>query len=418
MLKKSHSLPLFKIPVLKITSIKLRSAFLMMLMLGLMSFHSYSLESGSTSDADASKPNSVSEEQIEVAKAFAAALNSQQVDPIANFFDFVDFGELVISKLDTERNIRRALASEYKKTAFARSFTQSSFILPKETPGRFSYTKVVTTEEFGARPMIRLDHVTGGHEFMLVFFNDANKIIDLFYASKGSLITSYVAGTTQLILPAQNRFVARLLGKEGNAEETLSIFTKMIALRNEGKFIEMLREMQTLPERVQAYRPIIDMEILIAQNVSEDTYMDALAKLYRYHGDDPTTAFMLIDYHATDGELIKAAEATNKAIAFWGEDAALLNLKANMLFLQNDIPGAIEVAKDAIEAEPTFEDSYWTLIALQDLSDNYSDLTKTLAEIKKYFNEELTPQDVKDAGVAMGYLASDEFKKVLERGDF
>ncbi|MBF7073529.1 hypothetical protein ISG33_08990 [Glaciecola sp. MH2013] len=386
---------------------------MLVLALSLLSFKSLA------DDAKASlKSAEVTEEQAKTAIAFVEALNKQNVDDIANFFDLIDFGGLVISKIDTEANIKRALAQQYRTTEFARTFIQSSFILPQQASATFKYRGPVKTELFGNRPMVRLDHSDGGHEFMLLFFNDANKIIDLFYASKGGIVSDSVAGTTQLLLPTQNRFIARLLGKEENSKETTAKFVKMLTLRNQGKFPEVLELIQTLPESIQSHRAIVELEVLIGQNVSDESYMNALGKLNTYFGDDPSTSFMLIDYHVTVGDNESAAKSVDKAIEFWGEDAALINLKANMLYLLGDNKAAIEQAKLGIAKEPNFEDLYWTLIALQDLEGDFENLTTSFREVKTRFNQNLTPQDVLDAGTAESYLASDEFKKVLAAGEF
>ena len=364
------------------------------------------------------KPSQVSPEQIEVSKAFAAALNSQDVDTIANFFDMSAFGDLVLAQMETERNIKNALAQQYKTPAFARTFAQSSFILPPNSPANFDYKGLVKTDLFGVRPLIRLDYLSGGHEFMLIFFDADNKIIDLFYATKGNLTSKSVASTTQMILPAQNRFVARLLKEDDDAEKAIESFQKMLALRQQGRFQEVLDILSTLPETMRSSRSLIDFEVLIAQNVGEAEYIEALSKLNKYYGDDPSTSFMLVDYHVTVEQNEAAMRSVEQAMAFWGEDAALYNLKANMYFLLDDLNAAIGAAKKAVQLEPEFEDSYWTLVALQDLTQDFSGLTETFAEVKERFNPELTPQMVAESGAVANYPSSEAFKEAAARNSF
>jgi hypothetical protein len=360
----------------------------------------------------------ISDEHIRVAKGFAAALNSQDVDSIADFFDMGDFGTRIGDEIETETNIKQALLKQYRTSAFARTFAQSSFILPVGQEGTFGFKGTVDTEEFGTRPIIRLDYESGGHEFILLFLNDSNKIADLFYATKGNLVSKSVAGTTQMILPAQNRYIARLVGEDGNANVTLKSFQKMIKLREQGRFSEVLEVIKSFPETMQASRSIIDFEILIAQNVGEVEYIDALSNLNKYYGDDPSTSFMLVDYHVTVEQNDAAMQSVEQAMAFWGEDAALYNLKANMYFLLDDLVAAVEAAKRAIQLEPEFEDSYWTLVALQDLTQDFKGLTSTFADIRARFNPELTPQMIAESGAVANYPTSDEFKDAVERNSF
>jgi tetratricopeptide (TPR) repeat protein len=253
---------------------------------------------------------------------------------------------------------------------------------------------------------------------MLIFFDADNKIIDLFYATKGNLTSKSVASTTQMILPAQNRFVARLLKEDDDAEKAIESFQKMLALRQQGRFQEVLDILSTLPETMRSSRSLIDFEVLIAQNVGEAEYIEALSKLNKYYGDDPSTSFMLVDYHVTVEQNEAAMRSVEQAMAFWGEDAALYNLKANMYFLLNDLNAAIGAAKKAVQLEPEFEDSYWTLVALQDLTQDFSGLTETFAEVKERFNPELTPQMVAESGAVANYPSSEAFKEAAARNSF
>lgn len=356
--------------------------------------------------------------QVEIARGFADALNSQNVDSITNFIDFKAFGKLVTSKLETDRKIKRAILEQYQTTNFARTFTNSAFILPPGTIGTYGYKYVLSTKEFGDRPFLRIDFEGGGHEFILLFINESNKIEDLFYATKGNRVSATVAGTTQLILPAQNAFIKRLSGGNGNSGELIKKFTQMLALRQEGRFTEVHDILQTFPDKLLSTRELVDFNVLISQNVSDEAYVEALAKLDKYFGDDESTSFMLVDFHVTKEDYPAAMKSTNKAMEFWGQDAALVHLKATLSFLMDDDTMAIKYAKEAIAIEPNFEDPYWTLISLQDEAADVNGVNNTLSLMQKQFDETFTPDRLNEYFELPNYEASDVYKAALERKRF
>lgn len=357
---------------------------------------------------------------VETAQAFAQALNMQDVDSIANFIDFGALAKRVSTKLDTDKSIKDALITQYKTTGFARTLTNSSFILPPGTIATFAYKRVIDTEEFGEVPMLRIDYESGGHEFMLVIVNEANLVEDLFYASKGSLVSTSIAGATQLLLPAQNGFIARLMSsyKQEDTDEIVDKFQKMIALRQQAKFGEVYKIMQTLPEELMSEREIINFDILVSQSVSDEAYVNALSRLDKYFGDQESTAFMLIDFHVSIGNYEDAMTSADIAAKFWGRDAAIAHLQANIAFMLKDNARAIALSQESIEIEPSFEAPYWTLVHLQEETEDFVGINKTLALMQAQFDETFTPARVGEFFQLPKYSASDEYKAALDRNRF
>jgi hypothetical protein len=354
----------------------------------------------------------------EIAQNFAQALNNQEVDAIANFVDFHEFGKLVASKLSTSDSIRHAIIEQYQTTNFARAYTSSTFILPEGEVGSFGYKNIVSTTEFGDMPMVRIDYETGGHEFMLLFINEKNLIEDFFFASKGNRVSAAVAGATQLILPAQNGFISRLLGTSTDSKEVLTKFQKMLALRQQGRFNEVYEILQSLPDEIQSKREIIDFKILISQSVSDEAYTEALGQLDKYFGENESTSFMLVDLHVTNENYEAATRSVEKAMQFWGNDSALVHLKANIAFMMGDSKKAIELSKEAVSLEPSYEEPYWTLVTLQEQEKDFEGINKTLALMQQQFDETFTPNRVSEFFVLPGYEASSAYKAALERNSF
>jgi tetratricopeptide (TPR) repeat protein len=355
----------------------------------------------------------------EIAQKFAQALNNQEVDAIANLMDFQEFGKLVTSKLSTSDSIKHAIVEQYQTTDFARTYTNSTFILPPGEVGVFDYKRIISTKDFGNLPMVRVDYETGGHEFMLLLINEKNLIEDFFFASKGNFVSSAVAGATQLILPAQNGFISRLLGnKSTDSADILSKFQKMLALRQQGKFIEVNEILQTFPDEILSRREIIDFNILISQSISDEAYTEALGRLDKYFGDDESTSFMLVDLHVANEDFSSAITSIEKAMVFWGRDSALVHLKANVMYMMGNSVKAMALSKEAIEIEPSYEEPYWTLVTLQEQEKDFEGINKTLALMQQQFDETFTPSRVSEFFVLPDYEASRAYKAALERNSF
>ena len=123
-----------------------------------------------------------------------------------------------------------------------------------------------------------------------------------------------------------------------------------------------------------------------------------------------TTAFMLIDYHFLTGNFDKALQSVEKTLDFFGQDAALLNLKAIALVQSGELEKAESIAKESINSEPDLMASYWTLASIQNSAQKYEALTRTFALIEETFDLSMSADDIRNTPQYSGYTQSPEFK--------
>jgi tetratricopeptide (TPR) repeat protein len=141
-------------------------------------------------------------------------------------------------------------------------------------------------------------------------------------------------------------------------DEELSIMQKILTLNQQQKFNEMLDVYKKAPESVRRNKSILVICLTAARNVSDEEYAELIEGFRKFHPNNPSLDFILIDGYILKKNYDQALVSVDRTIKQLGEDGALLGMRANCLTLMNKFPAALTEVRKAIKVEPTYPDSY------------------------------------------------------------
>ena len=350
-----------------------------------------------------------------IASEFANALNSGDIERAKQYLDVNSLAKLVTEELDLTPAMKTGFMKGFLQSATPESLVNSFLNISPNEVTYYNFKRTIETEEFGARPLIRIDFEEGGHEFVLLFINENQLIEDFYFGSKANLTSRISANAARMFVGSKRSFLARMMSGDSVDNQVLENFQKMIAHHRDGDPEKAYESLNELPEELLKSRFVIDMGIVFAQQLNDTEYMKQLSNLNKHHGDNESTAFMLIDYHFMNDDLDSALRGADMAMAFWGaNDAALLNLKSTIYSLQNKLDKAIEMSKLAIKSEPEFDGGYWNLATFYNLQGDFASLTDILQRINLVFDAGITSETIATVDEYQLYTESEEFKNAWE----
>lgn len=383
--------------------------------LKLLAFSVLFLHSSTTFPIESiSEENNLTDIKEETALAFVDLLNTRNTAGIVDIFNMKEFGYRTASHLWDNKNEQKDFVTEFAAPGKSTQFIKDAFGLLETRNTTTKYKGIIDTPN-GRLPLVRMDFETGGHEFALLVINPQGQIIDFFFATKGKLTSSAVAQATQLLLKDSDQFLKRLLGQKEIDKTFLEQFERVVDFQRAGEMAKAFEVFKTLPEDIQSNRTMIELGIILTQSISEKDYLTQLQKLDTFFSDDKSTAFMLIDYHVLTNNLDKALASVENTMNYFGQDAALLNIKAIILLQAGNAIHAEMAVREAIDLEPELIAPYWMLASIHNAAEKYKELTQTFALIEETFDLSISPQNLRDTPEYDNYTQSAEFKHWADR---
>lgn len=268
-----------------------------------------------------------------------------------------------------------------------------------------SYAKLLRMkyQDDGAHALIRLDYGDNGNNYMdlnLAKDDEGNvKVIDWFDYSAGQLYTESLRQLIATAAPNKNVF-ARLYDLALDKKSSSDMFKKLTEMNKEGKHKSVVDTFLMLNEDDRKKR-ILNIIALKSANISADMdrYQRVLENIDQYFGDDPTMGFVLIDYYFLTGRYNRAIECIDQLQrSIDVEDAGLISFKANAYYSKGDFKNAEAQAWRAINVEPEYESSYWSLINSQVSLRKYEEALNTAEILQNRFYYDMSPESLSNAG--------------------
>jgi len=234
--------------------------------------------------------------------------------------------------------------------------------------GTVKFIRVTT--QTPPRSLVRFDLGSQGFNYAeYVLHTDATgrtRAVDWYQLTTGDLMSVTLGGVGQLFTNASPNLLQRMFGGEAINRDLIADLAQVGEFYRAGKFAEALEILKKLPEPVASSRFILSARATAASYAKlTDEYDAALAKLAAKHSGDPSTTFMLIDYHFKRQDTPKVLEAIDIMEGRVGVDGVTRLLRANAYMLTNDVANALKYADEAVALEPdllTARDSRATLL--------------------------------------------------------
>lgn len=348
-----------------------------------------------SAQAFASKSGDVNDELEQLGTEFAAAIRHGNINAIIAMYDMERTGELVAEQLYDGKKQRTHFLSGFMSNS-KETFVKNLFAFQQASSSDATFLKVIETD--GEKtPVVRVDLDTGGHDFVHLFAhkNEQGKwqAYDMYVATAGKRVTQKMAENLTFMLNSKSNLLKRLIGVKQLDEELIVAYRELTHHVQQGEIQKAWDIYEQLPEKAKRSRGVLDISLGVAQLLSEELYTQQLELLAKYHGDDPTTLFMLLDYYFTVGEYDKAISGIRAMQDLYGEEAALNNLLANVYYMLNDKEKARAFAKKSRQLEPFFIGAYWTELTLLNEANEHQQMVSLLQTMEQNWDFDFREAD-------------------------
>ena len=317
-----------------------------------------------------------------------------------------------LSDLQLDTKYKEAFSAGLKKGLgnIGQRFLQ---MMPEE-----HWAKVIRVKQYQDHVLglVRLDYADSGWGYLDLWLAKDSKgkvhIIDWYNYASGELYTSSVKKV--VVMTSLN---PTLYGKmfdyvSGRADE-LKVLNRYFATIQKKQYDQAYEIFKNMSVGLKKNR-IFGIIAVSSANLSgnDDYYSDALANLAKYHGDDPTLAFLLIDHYFLTEDY---EQAIRNLDSFQGyidtPDAALENLKAISWMKAGKNKLAIQHASNGIRIEPELEPNYWTLFSIYTSTGKYSQAVAIGKELEKRFNYDLGPASLEKVADYRAFAKSAAYRR-------
>ncbi|HJR68565.1 MAG TPA: hypothetical protein VKA43_00835 [Gammaproteobacteria bacterium] len=351
----------------------------------------------------------------ELGEQWAAAINDS--DPVA-LGALLDFQALGVRSSKTMSDV------ESERNDFVRGFAAGGTRLPamwisqiESLEGRAIFLRVRTFD--GMRgPLVRYDLGEGGHNYLLLIAESRPggrpRVVDALVATNGQRLSDTFGAASQLIVAPSNSLLGRLFGLNAVDQNMVATFRKLGEYQLAGRTADAYAAVRELPDEIRDQRVLLNISVQLASVLDEDLYREELARLARNYRDDPTTAFLLIDYYFYKNDVASAMESVERMEAAFGADAALANLKATLAIQAGDLAAARRHAEQGVELEPENENSHWTRLTVLMTAGEYADGIDTIESLERDFGYAFDESSFVDNEVYAGFVRSPEYRAWLD----
>lgn len=264
-----------------------------------------------------------------------------------------------------------------------------------------TYAKLLRVKQDGdnALALVRMDFGDQGNGYIDMHMSRLDdgsvKVIDWYDYSTGQLYSQSLRQIVATMSPTPT-----LLGKvfdiASDRKNRAEVLTKLINQYKGKQHEKMVRYFLSLDEPYRQSR-LLNIIALQAANASNDMqlYQNMLANMARYFSDDDTMVFLLIDHYYLKGDYEQVIASANQLErAFGTEDAGMAGFRSNALTEMGQYGQAIKEAKHAIELEPEYEYSYWSLFNAQIGAKQYANAVSTAKKLEEHYRYDMGPDSL------------------------
>lgn len=360
---------------------------------------------------DADMALDVSDAQLtKLGEEFAAAINSGDLEAFEDLFAMEALGLRSATTAFDQEAERRDYVRGFMKSAG--TFTDNVMNQIHALDGRAVFLRVRTLQ--GMRgPLVRYDLGGSGYNYVLLIAENREgkgpKIVDMYIATNGQRVSETIGAATQLMVRPSASLLGKLFGQKAVDGDLAQTFKEIGELQRAGRTADAYAKIRSLPPEVRNHRVLMNMSVQLAGLLGEDVYREELAHLAQYHKDDPSAAFLLIDYYFYQGDTDAAMDVILGLEHAFGADAATAMLKTNVAIEGGELGKAIEYARQGAELEPGNEDSQWTLVTALMLAERYADGIRVFDTLEQVFGYYFDSSSFEGNEIYAGFMRSPEF---------
>jgi tetratricopeptide (TPR) repeat protein len=224
-----------------------------------------------------------------------------------------------------------------------------------------------TTERNGqVLALLRFDMGGNGFDYLeFILQPDSSgryRAVDWYQLSRGELMSVNLGALVKLMADPDPDLVSRLLGTTHYDANQVAKLKQIGNLQRSGDYAGALAVANQLPPEIADSRIVLTLRVTLASLADNKAeHQRILAVLAHKYANDPTVAFMLIDYYFNLHQMDKAMECVAIIERRVGSDGVTNLLKANIDMMTGAYAPGVALAQQAIQLEPDLQDAYFSL---------------------------------------------------------
>lgn len=320
-------------------------------------------------------------------KTFIDGINNRDESAFYKIFNIDAFVEKVFSE-----NVLNANYKKGYKQGLKRGFENSSKLLVTLMPDN-GYAKLIRLRKGNSfdKALVRFDLGDNGYSFREFIIdkriNSDKRIYDWYDYTYGQKFSEYNRNILAIASPNRS-IIKKILNLKNNRKkdiDNLLLLIKTLKTKDAGQALKLYKGFD---ESFRKIRSIILISYSIASRIgSNELYRITLSDLGKYHGDEASLNFVLIDHYYYQKKYDKAISAIDTFMQEVGkDDAALIALKANLYSVSGNCNKAVALSREALRYEVRFEEPYWVMLNCHVNDNQYEDAVKIMSDIENKFN--------------------------------
>jgi tetratricopeptide (TPR) repeat protein len=298
------------------------------------------------------------------AAAMVQALNQRNEAAAVDFLDMAALGERIGKSMTTDPKQQREMAHALNEGT-AHRLIQTYF---KILDTRHGTVRLMRTTERNGQVLALLRFDMGGSGFDYLEFilqpdgTGRYRAVDWYQLSRGELMSVNLGALVKLMADPDPDLVSRLLGTTRYDTNQVAKLKQMGTLQRSGDYAGALAVANQLPPEIADSRFVLTVRVTLASLADNKAeHQRILGVLAHKYSNDPTVAFMLIDYYFNLHQMDKAMECVTTIERRVGSDGVTNLLKANIDMMTGAYTQGVGLAQQAIRLEPDLQDAYYSL---------------------------------------------------------
>lgn len=225
------------------------------------------------------------------------------------------------------------------------------------------------------------------HDLTLAHRRDGSVcVIDAYYYAMGEALSDTLRRTLLKVSAAENAsFLERLAGRERDYLRHLGRIDEIQADAAAGRFEHALAIYDELPRSVQLEKPFLLSRVMIAQNLGEAVYAQAMADYEQQFPDDPSLDLMLIDLHVLREDYDRALATVDRLERRVVRDPYLDSVRGHLQLGAGRVDRARRSFRRCIDDEPTLDAGYFGLVDVAIATEDFDAVPRHLAKLEELF---------------------------------
>lgn len=349
----------------------------------------------------------------EIGFEFQEAINFGDVEWAASLFDAESLAMRVADMLTANPAERTSIAiAAAGNSDLIGNIVQQHINLLESSLGYATFLRVHTIDDMRG-PLLRYDLGEEGFNYILLIVEDIDgggpKIVDMYVGANGERLSVSAGAVAQLMIDPSPGLLTRLFGQRAVDSGLLESFQSLASALRGQDYAAAYETIASLPDDIRDHRLLVGFSAQIGGMLDDETYETELARLATLHGDDPRTAFMMIDYHFLREDFGAAMESVEVLEQIFGFDAAIALFKTNIAVELGDAEAALAFAEAGRDAEPFDENSLWALVTAYLAAKRYDDVVAGLVGLETEFGYVFSPDELASLPIYAEFARSPQF---------